>query len=135
MGRAGTTGEHASPSRNCGRSAAHNALLAVVEPDYRPLDPKKEPVKGSPHARAAAFLRTIWDAARGHFSDAPCAIVHYAQAYDWMASVLTPQENQETRKRLAKAVQERVARCGTTAIIGFAKVRPRPARSRSTPCE
>jgi len=118
-------------------AAAHNALLSLVEPGFRPLGPGNGPVSQSTRDRAIAFLKTVWDFPRGHFSDAPCALVHYAEAYDWVARTLTEDDNREIRRRLARAIDERVRELWSDDDPRFRKGPPRtreesfyPARHR-----
>ena len=110
--------------------AAHNALLALLEPGLRPLDPRKRPVEASTRERAIEFLKTMWQFHRGWFGDAPCAIANYAQAYDWVAPFLSPEDDRQIRSRLAAAVEERVRelRAGTDPRV---RKGPAPAREDS----
>jgi hypothetical protein len=115
--------------------AAANAFLALVAGDFRPLDERRRPVKQTSHGRAVAFLQGVWGFSRGWFSDAPCSIVHYAQAYDWTAATLSPEEDREIRNRLAKAVEELVVKLAAGTDPRFEKPQAGktsyPARKRS----
>jgi len=91
--------------------AAANGLLSLVEPDFKPkkkVEDQWVTVKDSTLTRAKKFLMTMWQFHRGWFSDAPCSIAFYAQTYDFIADRLSPEEDKEVRRRLARAVEERV---------------------------
>lgn len=108
---------------------AHNALLSLVEPAYRPVDRQNQPVSQTTRDRAVAFLKTVWNFPRGHFSDAPTAIVHYAEAYDWVAASLTADDDREIRKRIARAVEERIRELWSDDDY---RVRRGPAKTQET---